>query len=1011
MTDINTQETAQLTLNAKLAQDIAQIELDDQVQYSPRTSEKGSMKGKRSQKDGSGKSNGVAMDQFADLRKSMQRIERVIESGGISQQVQKNRQAHHESLTTSMNSPVKTSKLDKHYEDSASGKFHSQIKRSNESHKLNAANGFGSSPSSNGSSSVNGAKGSNYHKLDKDNKALSKNSRNTIAKPNADDPYRNAAVASTNSNGNGFKNKKLEDHSIQDDTSNYSMPAQIQPKKDLNLNGANLNSSTKLQHSFNTDKGIGYSSKTTLQSRDRKGSHRYVKKQTDLSLASGSSSTGSQSGDNNRGGKKQRTKSKLVPLSYSMQNKNRANMSTRRQVNINVQSDSEDQNNMQRSKSATSFKSKLKSTTFNGVKKPVSPIKSSTSAGGSTHTPKITYTKKSQRLDGSANRSALVTQSLNLNSMKDYQQTANEYALAKKALLEFSEKFDFQIFQDVKGNPESFSVFQRFCLMLLIIHGELERVQQDRSDEFLKKLNVYKEITNIKKSLDESKYKFKELQPLFQDSGTLKENKLQKFINLVVKYAELKAKLQDQSQVSLINDSQSAASEQIETQSNGSMMTVQTNGAYSQLGSKEYYQSSNNLTLNQKSPGRKLSHNSSQYNAKTSSQGSKSLKVSQTISSKRSDSTRGDFKSPENTTASKPKSQSINVSNASISNKKVDKHRHSIKQVKQLQTINVDKPLQMKQPLQNSSNANTSSTITVRKSVNLDSKKMDFNSRGSIGAKEGVLGTSLGLAGNSTQTIHSDSENRLNTHLIKIGQQELSDDASSAEEDKKKPGISEISSPTFIDLKMGKSSVISNENPFEAKPTVRGSPSRDYQIDLVQEAWKMVAHQLDNTHKANPLDFHFRVHKCSKGDSADEEKFFKYSGSPPPNVRYEKLDKELDYDYKFMRQQTQDLYDSNNALLANSIGYRSRAIGEQMINDREKEQSNGLAKKIDMSIIDRIKQMRSQSRESGDSLLQKRDEVIRQIQQKQGQQIEDISNVGQRVRFTDETTSNTEDKQ
>ena len=47
--------------------------------------------------------------------------------------------------------------------------------------------------------------------------------------------------------------------------------------------------------------------------------------------------------------------------------------------------------------------------------------------------------------------------------------------------------------------------------MLLIIHGELERVQQDRSDEFLKKLNVYKEITNIKKSLDESKYKFKEL--------------------------------------------------------------------------------------------------------------------------------------------------------------------------------------------------------------------------------------------------------------------------------------------------------------------------------------------------------------------------------------------------------------------------------------------------------------------------------------------------------------------
>lgn len=72
--------------------------------------------------------------------------------------------------------------------------------------------------------------------------------------------------------------------------------------------------------------------------------------------------------------------------------------------------------------------------------------------------------------------------------------------------MDISEKFDFNIFSDVRSNPESFSVFQRFCLMLLIIHGELDRVQQDRSDEFLKKLNVYKEITNIKTSLDEGKY-------------------------------------------------------------------------------------------------------------------------------------------------------------------------------------------------------------------------------------------------------------------------------------------------------------------------------------------------------------------------------------------------------------------------------------------------------------------------------------------------------------------------
>lgn len=53
--------------------------------------------------------------------------------------------------------------------------------------------------------------------------------------------------------------------------------------------------------------------------------------------------------------------------------------------------------------------------------------------------------------------------------------------------------------------------------MLLIIHGELERVQQDKSDEFLKRLNVYKEITQIKASLDENKYKLKELTPLLNE--------------------------------------------------------------------------------------------------------------------------------------------------------------------------------------------------------------------------------------------------------------------------------------------------------------------------------------------------------------------------------------------------------------------------------------------------------------------------------------------------------------
>lgn len=48
------------------------------------------------------------------------------------------------------------------------------------------------------------------------------------------------------------------------------------------------------------------------------------------------------------------------------------------------------------------------------------------------------------------------------------------------------ENFDFDIFQDIQNDKESFRVFQRFCLLLLIIHGELEKVQKDQSDDFLK---------------------------------------------------------------------------------------------------------------------------------------------------------------------------------------------------------------------------------------------------------------------------------------------------------------------------------------------------------------------------------------------------------------------------------------------------------------------------------------------------------------------------------------------
>lgn len=80
---------------------------------------------------------------------------------------------------------------------------------------------------------------------------------------------------------------------------------------------------------------------------------------------------------------------------------------------------------------------------------------------------------------------------------------------------------------------------------MLILHGELDRVQQDRSDEFLKQLNVHHEITNIKSTLDDNKYRLHELKPLYIEEGYMTGNLLQEFINYVVKYAELKARMQD----------------------------------------------------------------------------------------------------------------------------------------------------------------------------------------------------------------------------------------------------------------------------------------------------------------------------------------------------------------------------------------------------------------------------------------------------------------------------------
>lgn len=104
------------------------------------------------------------------------------------------------------------------------------------------------------------------------------------------------------------------------------------------------------------------------------------------------------------------------------------------------------------------------------------------------------------------------------------------------------ETFDFDIFQDIQSDKDNFRVFQRFCLLLLIIHGELERVQQDKSDEFLKQLNVFNEVVSIKQTIAQGKFHANEITALYLDDQISQKNKLQQFINVVVTYSVLKLK-------------------------------------------------------------------------------------------------------------------------------------------------------------------------------------------------------------------------------------------------------------------------------------------------------------------------------------------------------------------------------------------------------------------------------------------------------------------------------------
>lgn len=67
-------------------------------------------------------------------------------------------------------------------------------------------------------------------------------------------------------------------------------------------------------------------------------------------------------------------------------------------------------------------------------------------------------------------------------------------------------------------------------------------MQEDKSDEFLKQLNVFSEVVNIKNTINLSKFEPSEITALYIDDEATKKNKLQQFINVVVTYSVLKLK-------------------------------------------------------------------------------------------------------------------------------------------------------------------------------------------------------------------------------------------------------------------------------------------------------------------------------------------------------------------------------------------------------------------------------------------------------------------------------------
>lgn len=109
-----------------------------------------------------------------------------------------------------------------------------------------------------------------------------------------------------------------------------------------------------------------------------------------------------------------------------------------------------------------------------------------------------------------------------------------------QSLRDQAAEFDFKVFQNLneaqhgENDLSHFSIFQRFCVMLLVINGGSDAQE---SNEFLKGLNVYNEIKLIDQRIKEKHgtYDTKRIKILRRQDDS---NQLQRFINTVIEYAE-----------------------------------------------------------------------------------------------------------------------------------------------------------------------------------------------------------------------------------------------------------------------------------------------------------------------------------------------------------------------------------------------------------------------------------------------------------------------------------------